>query len=122
MRLLPIAPLAGASPLVLGLCVIRGAPVPVVDTAMLFDDRASRCERLVTIRMGQRTIAFAADVVLGLQAIEPRELSQLPPLLRNVEAIAALNALDEELVFFLHTARTVSDDIFELVDANGARA
>ena len=35
MRLLPIEPVAGAPRSVLGLCPIRGAPVPVVDLQSL---------------------------------------------------------------------------------------
>jgi purine-binding chemotaxis protein CheW len=122
MRTLPIEPLANAPPLVRGICVIRGAPVPVVETALLFDDQPARCERLVTVRTGGRTIAFAAESVLGSQAFQTHELGQLPPLLRNVEAIAGIKALDEELIFFLHTARIIPDNFSGLGNAEGAAA
>jgi len=90
-----IDPLVGSGPpMVRGLCIIRGAPVPVIDAALLFDERSTRCERLVTVRTGERTIAFAAEAVLGVEAIRPQALQQLPPLLRNVETIAAITTLD----------------------------
>jgi hypothetical protein len=49
-------------------------------------------------------------------------LEQLPPLFRNVESIAAIAALDEELVFFLHTARVISDDFLVSSNSGGAPA
>lgn len=116
MRMLPIRPVAGAPPLVRGLCIIRGAPVPVVDAALLFEDRPARCERLVTVRTGNRTIAFAVEAVLGVQAIPAQASNQLHPLFRDIEAVAAVATLDEELVFFLHTARVLPDDF--VVDSN----
>jgi purine-binding chemotaxis protein CheW len=122
MRMLPIESVAGAPPLVRGLCIIRGAPVPVVDATLLFENQSGRCERLVTVRTGNRTIAFAAEEVLGVQAIPAQALEQLPPLFRNVESIAAIAALDEELVFFLHTARVISDDFLVSSGSDGAPA
>jgi purine-binding chemotaxis protein CheW len=119
MRMLPIEPLAGAPPMVRGLCIIRGAPAPVVDTALVFDN--CHCERLVTVRTGERTIAFAMDSVLGVQAIRAEELERLPPLLSNVQMIAGVKALDEELVFFPHTARILPDDILDRCIAEGTR-
>jgi purine-binding chemotaxis protein CheW len=110
MRVLPIEAIAGAPLLVSGLCIIRGAPVAVIDTARLFGDEAARCERLVTVRTGNRTIAFAATAVLGVQSVPADTLEELPPLLRDADAIAAIARLDEELVFFLRAARMLPDD------------
>jgi chemotaxis signal transduction protein len=89
---------------------------------LLFENQSGRCERLVTVRTGNRTIAFAAEEVLGVQAIPAQALEQLPPLFRNVESIAAIAALDEELVFFLHTARVISDDFLVSSGSDGAPA
>ena len=119
MRALPIEPVAGAPPLVRGICVIRGAPVPVVETALLFDDQPAQCERLVTVRTGARTIAFAAESIVGSRMFQTHELGQLPPLLRNIKAIAGIKALDEELIFFLHAARIIPDDYSDLGSPEG---
>jgi len=110
MRTLPIETIASAPPIVLGLCVIRGMAVPVIDTARLFGGEAARYERLVTVRTGERIVAFAASAVLAMQSIEPGRLGELPPLLRDADAIAAVGRLDEDLVFFLHAARAMPDD------------
>ncbi len=122
MRLLPIEPVADAPPLVRGMCIIRGVPVPLVDAALLFEKSSGACERLVTVRTGDRTIAFAAEAVLGVQAIPAQALEQLPPLFQNVESIAAIATLDAELVFFLNTARVIPDDFVVSVAAEGAPA
>jgi len=122
MRPLRIEKLSGAPPLVLGLSIIRGEPVPVIDTAMLFDDQLTNCKRLITARTGNRTIAFAVEAVLGVQAIPSHELERLPALLRNVEAIEAIKTLDEELVFFLNTARIIPEGALDLCNSEQVEA
>jgi purine-binding chemotaxis protein CheW len=119
MRMLPIEPLVGAPPIVRGLCIIRGAPTPVIDSALMFDDRPTQCERLVTVRIGKRTVAFATEMVLGVRAIRADELEQLPPLLSNVQTIAAMRALDGELVFLLQIARVISDEVLDQCTVEG---
>jgi purine-binding chemotaxis protein CheW len=113
MRVLPIEAIAGAPSYVRGLCVIRGAPVPVVDAGMLLGNRATQAGRLVAIKAGTRTIALAVETVEGIRAIGPEAGNQLPPLLRDAATatIAAIGTLDAELLFFLHTARIVPDDL-----------
>jgi purine-binding chemotaxis protein CheW len=122
MRMLPIESLAGAPPMVRGVCVIRGAPTLVVDSALMFNDPPTLCERLVTVRTGKRTIAFATEAVLGVRTIQGHELAQLPPLLGNVQTIVAMRALDGELVFFLQVARVVPDDFLDRCTAEGMQA
>jgi purine-binding chemotaxis protein CheW len=121
MRMLPIESLVGAPPMVRGLCIIRGAPTPVVDSALIFDDHPTRCERLVTARTGKRTIAFATEAVVGVRSITADELEQLPPLLSNVQTIAAVRPLDGELVFLLQIARVVPDEVLDRCTAEGMR-
>jgi purine-binding chemotaxis protein CheW len=122
MRMLPIESLAGAPPMVRGLSVIRGAPTPVVDSALMFDDQPADCERLVTVRTGDRTIAFATESVLGVRTIAANELQRLPPLLSNVQTIAAMKTLDEQLVFFLQVARVVPEHVLDRCLAEGMQA
>ncbi|MGA8613662.1 MAG: chemotaxis protein CheW [Xanthobacteraceae bacterium] len=110
MRMLPIKSLVGAPPQVRGLCIIRGTPVPVIDAGLLFDEQGSSCERLVTVRTGERTIAFATGAVLAVEKIRGQALEELPPLLNNIGSLEAITALDEELVFLLRIARIIPDD------------
>jgi purine-binding chemotaxis protein CheW len=122
MRVLPIEPVAGAPRHVLGLSLIRGAPVPVVDTGLLVGEQPTRAERIVTVKAGNRTIALAADAVLGIAAIAPGEIGQLPPLLRDAAAdtIEAIGTRDAELLFFLRAARLVPEEMLDRLAFAGA--
>jgi len=124
MRVLPIKAVSGAPRYVRGLCIIRGAPVPVVDAGLLVGDHAASPERLITIRTGSRTIALAVEAVLGISAVAAETLSQLPPLLRDAatETIAAIGTLDAELLFFLRTAEIIPPNLLDALDAEGARS
>jgi chemotaxis signal transduction protein len=112
MRLLPIESVAGAPPFVHGICIIRGVPVAVIDTAAFFGSKSTRYERLVTVRTGQRIVAFAAEAILAVEAIPAETLGELPPLLRNDDTLAAIAARDQDLLFFLHAARAIADGFF----------
>ena len=121
MRGLPIKPVARGPPYVRGLCIIRGAPVLVVDTGLLVSNRATACERLITVRTGSRTVALAAEAVLGIWAIGADKLGPLPPLLGDgaTDTIAALGLLDAELLLLLQTACIVPDDLFDRLVFDG---
>jgi purine-binding chemotaxis protein CheW len=122
MRVLPLERLAGVPPYVLGLSIIRGAAVPVIDIGMIVGGALSRAARLVTVRAATRTIALAVDAVIGVTAIAADCFGQLPPLLQDAaaETISALGTLDAELVVFLRTSRLVPDHVFAQLDATGA--
>jgi purine-binding chemotaxis protein CheW len=124
MRVLPIEVVSGAPRYVRGLCIIRGAPVPVVDAGLLLGDQTTRCERLVAIRTGSRTIALAVETVLGVRAIAAEACNLLPPLLGEAaaETIAAIGIVDAELLFFLRTARIVPEELLDRLAADGAAA
>jgi len=122
LRVLPIEPVSGAPRYVLGLCVIRGSAVPVVDTGLLLGDQTTKSERLITIRTGDRAIALAVEAVLGIRAIRAETFNELPPLLREAagEAIASIGVLDAELLFVLRTARIVPADLLDHLAREGA--
>jgi purine-binding chemotaxis protein CheW len=122
LRVLPIEAVSQAPPYVRGLCIIRGVPVPVVDTGLLVGDQPTKSERLVTIRTGSRTVALAAETVLGIWAIGGESFQELPPLLRDAarDAIAAIGTLDAELLFFLRTTRIVPQELLDRLGPDGA--
>jgi purine-binding chemotaxis protein CheW len=124
LRVLPIDAIAGAPRYVRGLCIIRGAAVPVVDIGLLIGDQATKSERLVTIRTGSRAIALAAETVVGIRAIGTETFNALPPLLRDAasETIAAVGTLDAELLFFLRTTLSVPQELLDRFGADGASA
>lgn len=123
MRPLPVRPLAEPPPFVAGVAIIRGAPVPVVDLATLLgaapDERPTR---FVTIAVGQRLVALAVAAVRGLGAIDDARCGPLPPLLAaaSARAVAALAALDGELVALLDAARIVPEDLLATLDPTEA--
>ncbi len=113
MRPLPVEPLSGAPAGVLGMAVIRGTPVPVVDLALLLEDRAQRTPtRFICIRAGRRSVAVAVDAVLGIREIPAALLSGMPPLLRDArpDVIEAIGTLDTELFLVLKSARLMHAD------------
>jgi purine-binding chemotaxis protein CheW len=115
MRPLPVEAIAGVPSYVLGLSIIRGAPVPVVDTAGLISAERARPSRFVTIRAGRRHVALAVDAVLGIRPLPAESLAELPPLLGpdRADVIAALASLDARLLLVLEATRIVPESLWE---------
>ncbi len=122
MRPLPIEVVAGAPSCVRGLCKIRGAAVPVVDAGRLLGERAVVAERIITIKVGGRVIALLTEAIVGIRAIRPEAAAALPPLLGEAahETIAAIGALDTELLLFLRSTRIVAEELLDRFNAPGA--
>jgi purine-binding chemotaxis protein CheW len=122
MRVLPIDAISGAPSYVRGLCIMRGAPVPVVDTGLLLGDEPAPSGRLVAIRAGSRTIALVVERVEGILGIGPEAFIALPPLLGDAAtaAIAAIGTLDAQLLLFLRATRIVPDALLARLDAERA--
>jgi purine-binding chemotaxis protein CheW len=118
MRPLPLEPIAGAPGFIAGLAIIRGKPVPVVDTARLLGAPPTPPRRFVALRPAPRSIALAVDAVLGVRTLPADRLAALTPLAGAVagDAIAAIGALDARLLVLLETARLVPDAVFALVE------
>jgi len=123
MRPLPIEPLSGSPPFVLGLAVVRGFPVPVLDAGRLLNSTASSSPlRFVSLKLGERTASLAVDAVLDVCALDAGVLSGIPPLLREAgsEIVAAVGSLDAELLLVLEAARLVPDSVWNAMQASGA--
>jgi purine-binding chemotaxis protein CheW len=115
MRSLPLEPFAAAPQYVLGLSIIHGAPVPVVDIGRLLGCAAAQPTRLVTVEAGGRTIALAMRSVIGITEFGAAAFEQLPPLLQDAgaDAVAAVGARDSELLIFLRASRMVPEQVFD---------
>jgi purine-binding chemotaxis protein CheW len=122
MRPLPIQALSGMPQFLLGLCIIRGEPVPVIDAGLLLSGAGSHTGRLVTIAVGGRAIALAVEQVIGIRRIDHAALSMLPPLLQNTagDAVEAIRALDGDLLLLLDSARIVPAALLDELIATGA--
>jgi purine-binding chemotaxis protein CheW len=117
-----LRPAVNPPPFLLGAARIRGAVVPVVDAAVLLGaGRSAAPARLILLRLGARAVALAVEAVLGVRAVPRATLQQLPPLLRDAgEAVAAIAALDSELLLLLHPGRLLAGPDMEMLDAGTA--
>jgi purine-binding chemotaxis protein CheW len=132
MRPLPIVPLKGAPPFVLGLAIVRGFPTPVVDAGLLLGASAlpsvpivsASPARFVSLKLGERTAVLAVDAVLDVRSLPADTLSEMPPLLRGGDAkrVSAIGALDAKLLLVLEAARLVPDSVWSAITALGASA
>ncbi|HKC49981.1 MAG TPA: chemotaxis protein CheW [Myxococcota bacterium] len=113
MRPLPIEPFPAAPPFVLGLALVQGEPIPVVDAARLIGGGPSEATRFVILRAGARKVALAVDAVIGVRAVSRAVLHTLPPLLSGLDegVVSAIGRLDAELLLVLRSAQIVSDSV-----------
>ena len=118
LRPLPIDEVRGAPSFVLGVTLLRGAPVPVVDAARLLGVVASGAPtRFVAVRVGERRVVLAVDEVLGIGEVPAALRAELPPLVASIDAaaIAALASADGELLHVLEAARLVPDGAWSAI-------
>jgi purine-binding chemotaxis protein CheW len=118
MRPLAIEPLAGAPPFVRGLSIIRGAPTPVVDAGTLIGAPGGPLAGcLLLLRVGTRRVALMVEAVVGIRAILPETLGQLPPLLQDAsrEAVSAIGILDAALLVVLCAGHFVPQAVWDTV-------
>jgi purine-binding chemotaxis protein CheW len=108
MRPLPIEPLAELPAFVLGLSIIRGVALPVIDGARLFGGSGDGARtRFVVLRVGQRQAAVLIDHVIGVRQIAESTLGALPSLTGTAsgEMIDAIGRLDSALMLVLDAGR-----------------
>jgi purine-binding chemotaxis protein CheW len=118
-RPLPIEPVTGAPAFVLGLSIVRGTAVPVVDAERLLGGQRSTPSRFVMLRVGKRFVALAVDGVVGVRQLGAASLQELPPLLRNADAavVSNIGTLDSELLVVLQAIRIVPEAFFVAIEA-----
>ncbi|MDO9015980.1 MAG: chemotaxis protein CheW [Myxococcales bacterium] len=121
MRPLPVELVVGVPDFVAGLALIRGAPTPVVDLGRLLGATAAApWGRFVVVAAGGRRVALAVDAVLGVRALDAAALEALPPLVEDAAGpIAALAALDGELLVVIRGARLVPEAALEALSRAG---
>ena len=106
MRPLRIERVPSAPAYMLGLSVIRGDNVPVLDLGSMLEGRPAAATRLVVLRVGERSVALAVTAVVGARALDRAELGALPPLLaESRELVGALAVLDGALLEVLASGR-----------------
>jgi purine-binding chemotaxis protein CheW len=120
MRSLPIKPMPDMPSFLLGVAIIRGDVVPVVDVASLLGANThSHHARFVTIKIGERRVAFAVDDVIGVRTLDNDTKVNIPPLLDSAEVsmIEAMSTLDAELLLVLQGSHLIPESIWSALDA-----
>jgi purine-binding chemotaxis protein CheW len=115
MRPLPIQRIDRAPDVVLGMAVVRGVPTPVVDAARLLGAVGNApAGRFLTLALEGRQVSLAVTAVTGLRVLGAQPFAALPPLLAEADraAVAAIGALDQELMVLLGGARLVPESVF----------
>jgi purine-binding chemotaxis protein CheW len=122
MRPLPISSLASAPPFVLGLTMIRGASVPVVDLGALLGRAAASEEigRFAALAVEGRSVAVAVSAVHGVLDVDEDAMLDLPPLLGRAgnDAVEALAVHDAGLLLVLSATRLVPGDVTSGTDGS----
>ncbi len=124
MRPLPLEPINGMPPFVLGLSIIRGAPLPVVDLPHLMgQESGARRTRLVVVKVKERCVALAVDLVLGIGRT-PGDAAALPPLLRdaNAEFVSTVASLDSQLLVLLESGLILAASAWQAFENRGGSA
>lgn len=124
MRPLPVERLADMPSFLLGVSIIRGGAVPVVDAARLLGAVPVAPGRFVTVKLGEtRRVALAVDSVIGVRELPEASLDELPPLIRNAnaEVVSAVSTLDAELLLVLRGARLVPDSAWRAIETKDDR-
>jgi purine-binding chemotaxis protein CheW len=108
MRPLPIEPFKAAPAFVLGVSVIRGATLPVVDLALLLgaERTHSSRSRYVTLKLDSRDVALSVGEVFGIRELHESELQRLPGLVDNGASglVESLSTHDSHLLRVLRAA------------------
>lgn len=119
MRPQPVDALPAMPDFLLGVALIRGAVVPVVDVAKLIGGVAGiRPERFVTVNLGERQVAFAVQNVLGVRVLSALAMAEIPLLLHEVDtnSVAAITTLDAKLLLVLQGARIITEEMWRALD------
>jgi purine-binding chemotaxis protein CheW len=116
MRPLPLEGIVDAPQFVLGMSIVRGAVIPVLDAGCLLSGRTCSPSRMVTLRVGARCVALAVDDVHGAVPIGENVLREVPPLLSGSSpTLSAIGTLDAKLLVVLETARLLPESVLAAI-------
>lgn len=120
MRRLPIQPVVGAPPFILGMSIVRGEVTPVLSLgALLGSTERTLPERFVLVHVGQRRAVIGVDEVLGVDVIEEERLDESPGLLSEVlpRDVTRIGVLDRSVLVMLEGGRLLSEDTWRALAA-----
>jgi purine-binding chemotaxis protein CheW len=122
MRPLRVEAIREAPVCVLGLAIIRGRPVPVIDASVIIGSSraAAPFERFVVLRVDERHVALAVDGVVGLRGVANSTLEAWPPLAAHPYSanLTAIGLLDAASLVVLETARVLPEAAWAAFEAH----
>jgi purine-binding chemotaxis protein CheW len=125
MRPLPITPIPDAPLHVLGMTVVRGEPMPVLDLCRLLGEVPTTASRFVTISAADRkageaveapsnagfaTVVLAVDQVEGIRRLPRTSLHRMPTMLQGQMPllVSAVSPQDTALMLVLDSVRLLA--------------
>ena len=126
MRPLPVAPVSAAPSFVRGVCLVRGAPAPVVGLSLLLGGslaQASPGRRFVSLRASGGRLALEVDEVCGLRWMEEDTLDSVPPLLNATASghLQHLGSFDGRLLAVLGAAHLLPEELWSRLEKPAAQ-
>lgn len=126
LRPLPIEPFRTTASFVLGLSVVRGQSIPVVDLALLLggEGAVSSSARYVTLKLDGRDVVLSVERVVGVRELRAEQLQALPGLVDCGASglIDALTTHDGELLRVLRTASVLPLEAWAALQAGEVTA
>lgn len=119
LRPLPVEPLAGVPSFLLGLALVRGQPVPVVDLGGVLDQQLRPASRWLHLRLEQRRLALAVEAVGRVEQLAEVDWQPLPCVFDG-EATAAVTQLaerDRYLLTQLNVMRLLSEPLWQRIES-----
>lgn len=119
MRPLPIKAVPQMPPIVEGLSVVRGEPVPVVRLECLLGGApSSEKGRFVSLKVSERRVILLVEEVIGLRDLEVSIFQRLPPLLGESpsEVVSMVGVLDQQLMLLMETLRLIPKQVWASLD------
>jgi purine-binding chemotaxis protein CheW len=124
MRPLPTNPLAGVPAFVLGVSVVRGHAVPVVDLGVLSGaGESGTARRFVFMRSGRHGVVTTVEAVLGVRQLDAGDLQAPPPLLRDAstDVVESIGVLDDRLLLVLRASHLVPEELWARLSTGESR-
>lgn len=117
MRPLDVEPLPDVPPFVLGMALVRGVPVPVIDLPRLLEAQRENAphRRWIFSRRNDQALVLAVESVDGVAELDRAALEAAPTFgSRTDDALVSAIALHEQRLFWLlETARIVPAGVWE---------
>lgn len=118
MRPLPLNVIPDSPIFLLGISVIRGHSIPIVDFGTLVGlNKSKPPEKYVVLKVESRKVALAVENVMGIKKLSRGFMDQLPPLFQNVhpDIITQIGILDEEFLIVIRASKLIPIEVWDKI-------